>query len=493
MSVGLLDFFVLEASDYVDRLQRLVATDEAQGPDAATLLKLARGLRGSAVMARLTSFAAAASGVERGALLLHEGSIAWTPELASVISEASAELRALIPMARLWGESQDQRARSAGGRLNAVLDAAERRGKLMQSGAAAEAAADVPVAAPPNRAVSAFFDSVDRSAAAPDILSPTGAAASPTPVPLPSVRSASVSTPFGGVAAVSDTQLPIVPIASLAPNGSVDAVVFRAPNPAITFAQRFIADVSPLVGSLRARLAPLRQGATEEASADVVVAFRPVLLSLRDTAASYGYADVREFCNAMLAARAPLSADAAGALDTALTVVLQQNVAPQVRAQRLAELRRVAGAATPLSAGARSAPSSALGVLPMSRNRTPLGAARIGTPTPAVTPSVSRPTPAAPSGRELSSLLSQSLEKVQDLTATPLDLIAIPSPPMPPASIGPDGEPDVIPIDALLYRGPRALARARLIVGQLRVAGETHDPALVSELLDLVELAGSAS
>ena len=76
MSVGLLDFFVLEASDYVDRLQRLVATDEAQGPDAATLLKLARGLRGSAVMARLTSFAAAASGVERGALLLHEGSIA---------------------------------------------------------------------------------------------------------------------------------------------------------------------------------------------------------------------------------------------------------------------------------------------------------------------------------------------------------------------------------------------------------------------------------
>ncbi len=492
MSVGLLDFFVLEASDYVDRLQRLVATDEPQGPDAATLLKLARGLRGSAVMARLTSFADAASGVERGALLLHEGSIAWTPELASVISDASAELRALIPMARLWGESHDQRARSAGGRLSAVLDSAERHGKRMQSGAS-ETPVTEPVAEPPNRAVSAFFNSLDHGAAAPAVPSPMNAPRSPTPVAMPSARPASISTPFGGVAAMSETQSPVVPIASLAPNGSVDAIVFRAPSPSITFAQRFIADVAPLVGSLRARLAPLRQGATEEASADVVVAFRPVLLSLRDAAASYGYADVREFCNAMLTARAPLTAAAAGALDTALTVILQPDAAPQVRAQRLAELRRVAVAATPPSAGGRSAPSSPLGVLPMSRNRTPLGAARIGTPTPAVTPTVSRPTPAAPSGRELSSLLSQSLENVQELTATPLDLITVPSTPMPPASIGPDGEPDVIPIDALLYRGPRALSRARLIVGQLRVAGETHDSALVSELLDLVELAGSAS
>ena len=106
---------------------------------------------------------------------------------------------------------------------------------------------------------------------------------------------------------------------------------------------------------------------------------------------------------------------------------------------------------------------------------------------------MARPTPSAPSGRELNSLLSQSLESVNELTKTPLDLIAIPATPTPPARTAPDGAPDVVPIDTLLYRGPRALSRARHIIGQLRAAGDAHDPLLIGELFDLVELAGSAT
>ncbi len=495
MSVGLLDFFVLEASDYVDRLQRLVATDEPQGPDSATLLKLARGLRGSAVMARLTSFAEAASGVERGAQLLHEGRIAWTPKLATVVADAVMELRALIPMARLWGDTHDQRARSAGGKLSSVIDAVERHGALMQSGARATPL-DVPVVESPNRAVSAFFDSLDHGAAAQAVPSPMGSPVPPTPVAMRSAESASVPTPVRGMVAFSDMHMAIVPIASLAPVTGEDAVVFRAPNPAITFAQRFIADVSPLIGSLRARLAPLRQGALQDAkdaSADMVAAFRPVLLSLRDTATSYEQADVREFCDAILTSRAPLPAAAAGALDTALAVILQHDLAPHLRAQRLGELQRVALAATPLSTGAQTGYPSRPGVRYTPQHRPPVISALVAMPTPLVTPTVSRPTPTAPSGRELDSLLSQSLENVRELTATPLDLIAVPSTPRPLASTAPDGEPDVVPIDLLLYRGPRALSRARHIVGQLRTAGDAYEPALLSELLDLVELAGSTS
>ncbi len=492
MSVGLLDFFVLEASDYVDRLQRLVATDEPQGPDSATLLKLARGLRGSAVMARLNTFGDAASGLERGALLLHEGRIAWTPALATAVSDSILELRALIPMARLWGDSHDERARSAGGRLSAVLDAVQRHGELMQSGAL-PTPATVPVAEAPNRAVSAFFNSFDHGAVAPAVPSPMSSPVPPTPVAMRSAESATAPTPFRGVAVMSDTQMPIVPIASLAPDNGQAAVVFRAPNPAITFGQRFISDVSPLVGSLRARLAPLRQGAIQEASVDMVAAFRPVLLSLRDTAASYEHDDVRGFCDAVLQARAPLPAAAAGALDSALTVILQQDLAPHLRAQRLAELRRVALAATPLSSGAHSEPVSRPNVIFTPRNRTPVSATLVGEPTPLPVPSVARPTPAAPSGRELNSLLSQSLESVGELMKTPLNLIAIPATPTPPVNTAPDGEPDVVPIDVLLYHGPRALSRARHIVGQLRATGESHDPALIRELFDLVELAGSAS
>ncbi len=485
MSVGLLDFFVLEASDYIDRLQRLVASDDRQGPDSATLLKLTRGLRGSAVMARLGSFADAASGLERGARLLHEGRIAWTHGLAAAVTESITELRALVPMARLWGESHDLRARTAGGRLASVLDAVERHGELMQSG---RMPAPPNSPAEPNPAVAAFFDTIDHGANAPAVPSTMSSPVPPTPVAMRSAESALVRGPSRDSRASSDAHMPIVPIASLAPSNDLDAVVYRAPNPPVTFAQRFITDVTPLVASLRARLAPLRQGgATQEASADMMAAFRPVLVSLRDTAASYQHEDIRVFCDGVLTAQAPLPAPAAGALDNALTVILQQDLSSHLRAQRLAELRRVVFASTPLSTAASSEAASRPNGSFTPRNRTPVMATIIPTPT------TMRPTPPAPRGRELNSLLSSSLEKVRELDATPLDLIAITEGGAPPAANAPDGEPDVVPIDSLLYRGTRALSRARHVVGQLRSAGEPQDAALLSELLDLVELAGSAT
>jgi hypothetical protein len=225
----------------------------------------------------------------------------------------------------------------------------------------------------------------------------------------------------------------------------------------------------------------------QEAGADMVAAFRPVLVSLRDIASSYQHEDIRAFCDAVLTAQAPLPAPAAGALDSALTVILQQDLASHLRAQRLAELRRVVFASTPLSTGAQSEQASRPNGSFTPRNRTPVMTTIMPTPT------VARPTPPAPSGRELNSLLSSSLEKVRELDVTPLDLIAIPDLGAVATSTAPDGEPDVVPIDALLYRGPRALARARHIVGQLRSGGDAHDAALIQELFDLVELAGSAN
>jgi len=489
MTVGLLDFFVLEASDLVDRLQRVTTTDEPQGPAAAMLLKLARELRGSASMARLSSFAEAAAGLERCALLLHEGRIAWTPDLGTVVTDSVTELRLLIPMARLWGENHDQRARTAGDRLMAVLDDVERHGALMQSGAGVALAGVTPVGAP-NRAIAASLDSPPHGAAAPAVPPPMSSPVPPTPVAMRSVEFASATTPYSGMAAMSDAHMPIVPIASLASRSDVDAVVYRAPNPAISFAQRFIADISPLVGSLRARLAPLRNGAMQQASADMVAAFRPVLLSLRDTAASYEHADIHEFCDAVLTAQAPLPAAAAGAIDSALTVMMQQDLVVHVRAQKLAELRRVVFAATPLATAVQSEPFSRRNFSFTPHTHAPIIAAAVA---PLPVPTTSRPTPSAPSGRALSSLLSTSLEKVRELDATPLDLIPIPEPASPLSPTAPDGQPDVVPIDALLYRGSRALARARHIVGQLRTGSSAQDPALINELFDLVELAGSAS
>ena len=51
--VGFLDFFILEASDYVDQLDGLLDAGGVAGPDADGLQRVARALRGSATMAKL--------------------------------------------------------------------------------------------------------------------------------------------------------------------------------------------------------------------------------------------------------------------------------------------------------------------------------------------------------------------------------------------------------------------------------------------------------
>jgi len=60
--VGFLDFFILEASDYVEQLDGLLVVGGDRGPDADTLQRVARALRGSATMAKLTSFSEMAAG-----------------------------------------------------------------------------------------------------------------------------------------------------------------------------------------------------------------------------------------------------------------------------------------------------------------------------------------------------------------------------------------------------------------------------------------------
>lgn len=508
MSVGLLDFFVLEASDYVDRLARLVASPEPQGPDSAALLKLAGGLRGSAAMARLGSFAEATEGVERGARLLREGRIAWTPALQEAMVAAVADLRALVPMARMWGDGHDARARSAARALARTLDAIDHESARRQ-GTEPEIARQ-PAAVPTARDALRTPARADVTPVRPPVEAPMFASPAPvaavrrgplTPVPTPPINravpgrptppsTAGIPTPAAHFPGAPDAALPIVPILALAPDDASDAIVVRAPMPPVTAAERFAREVEPLVGSLRARLAPFRHGALHEAPADLVSAFKPVLASLRDIATGFGFDDVRDFCEAVLDASAPLPAAAAGALDAALALLAEGEDHGTHRAQKLANLRRVVVAATPLSAPAPT---------PARTRLTPLGgtAMRRGTPvatravTARPTPSVRRPTP---SGRQLSQLLGTSLEGLRDLEATPLDLSALPESPSRAPAIGtaPDGEPDIVPIDMLVYRGARALGRARHLVTQLRASATPADPALLAELFDLVELAGAS-
>ena len=109
---GFLDFFILEASEYVEQLDGLLARASATGSpvDAEALGRNARALRGSATMAKLKPFAELALSLERIGRGLREGAVAWSPALAGALVAAIDDLKILIRSVRTWSPADDQRS-----------------------------------------------------------------------------------------------------------------------------------------------------------------------------------------------------------------------------------------------------------------------------------------------------------------------------------------------------------------------------------------------
>jgi chemotaxis protein histidine kinase CheA len=124
----LLDFFTLEAGEYLTRLESLATLRSMQSADAAHFAAAARGLRGSATMAKATEFARLATGVERIASGVVQGAISWEPELQRSLVGAIEDLKLLVRSVRQWGAEQDTRVEQSLGRLARYAPArAERR------------------------------------------------------------------------------------------------------------------------------------------------------------------------------------------------------------------------------------------------------------------------------------------------------------------------------------------------------------------------------
>ncbi|HLA14164.1 MAG TPA: Hpt domain-containing protein, partial [Gemmatimonadaceae bacterium] len=113
----LLDFFILEAGDYLTRLETLVAKNGLQPSDAAQFVAAARGLRGSAAMARASGVSSLALTVERIASGVVQGATAWEPELQRALVGAVEDLKQMVHAARNWGVEQEARVGDALTRL----------------------------------------------------------------------------------------------------------------------------------------------------------------------------------------------------------------------------------------------------------------------------------------------------------------------------------------------------------------------------------------
>jgi hypothetical protein len=116
--LGIDDFFVLEASEYLDRLAVLAGSSTA--PNADELVRFTRALRGSALMANQQPIARAASGLEHLVRGFRDGKRTWDHDLTALCREAVDMLRTLVERARNWTPDDTARAE----RLALQLEAA---------------------------------------------------------------------------------------------------------------------------------------------------------------------------------------------------------------------------------------------------------------------------------------------------------------------------------------------------------------------------------
>lgn len=123
----LLDFFTLEAGEYLTRLESLATQGGMEKADATRFTAAARGLRGSATMAKASEFARLANSVERIGVGVVQGAVSWEPELQRSLVSAIEDLKLLVRSVRHWGPEQDARVEQGLGRLARYAPAREER------------------------------------------------------------------------------------------------------------------------------------------------------------------------------------------------------------------------------------------------------------------------------------------------------------------------------------------------------------------------------
>ena len=409
-SAGVVDFFALEASEYLERMDVLLASGGSGAPDAEPFVRNARALRGAATMARHAALADLASALEAVALALRDGSVQWTVVAADALVGAVDAFKRLLRRVREWSDAD---AASAAAR------ATELRG----------------------------------------LVATTAAPARPGT---------------------------IVPIGRLFYDDAGPHVVERNPHPAISADLRFRQAAVPLASTLR-RLIDEARHTTDSASRsaagqDLGAAIR----DLGELAESYDIRPVVNFARARERALGELEERALDVVDGAAQSLIESAGTAWARptppaATGVIEPPAPAPAPAPAPPPAPAAAPAAAVEPPTeapARETTP--AARPELPESAVTP-LSSPVVATPaSGQALVALLETSISGISQIgtAPSPLDGVHV------------DGAEEIVPVGSLLYRGRRALDRAREVRDALRAA-PTPDPILLAELYDLIDLAAS--
>jgi hypothetical protein len=107
--MGLTEFFAMEASDYLERLDALLSPPTM--PDANDFVRLTRALRGSALMARQSDIAAAAAAFEKFARAVKEHG-RWDEGTRQRAVAAVDDFKVLVRKVGSWTDAEARRARA---------------------------------------------------------------------------------------------------------------------------------------------------------------------------------------------------------------------------------------------------------------------------------------------------------------------------------------------------------------------------------------------
>jgi len=553
VTVGLLDFYILEASEYVDQLDTLVGAAVHAPPESTPFITAARALRGSSTMAKLLRMAELAGSVERVGRGLRDGSVRWTTETRAAVVAAIDDIRILLRSVRSWGAAEEQRAAARIAELRTFVPEGTVAPNTPISGAVSPtffasevegvaAALDAFVAAPMERraldeavgrvralrGISALKDLPPLADVADAIEQASRAYSADTRTLTATQRelydsSAHVlrraarelrtngrpdaSAPevrrFANAASALQQQARdeehVVPVSKLFFGDAGPHVVSRADRPPTTLDRRFRTEVASLAEHLR-RLVADASGATsavgrERVSHELGAALRVI----RWTIESFGYTDLARFFGAAAAERNLLEPVVLSSIDAAASLVASPNVALADLGPKLAELGRVNTVDRAIGAG--------LG--PLDPRRTPAspGAIAPGEPRAGHHPSAAPPsglagnlTPTASrSVRPTPIRGDAAVGRRTPLTPTGPELRQFLQSGIagfneldesPLAPPAPLDDATVVSIDELVYRGRAALARAIEVRDLMRLSGGNTDDAL-AELFDLLDLAAA--
>src|SRR5438034_1660011 len=133
--LGMTDFFALEAGEYLERLDAVLQPAEGTAPLADEFVRLARALRGSALMASQPAIARAAAGLESLARAIREGRRPWEPGVKQMAVRAVDDLKIFVRRVAAWTDADTAKAEALAlqleqmaGRPSAQVRAAEALG-----------------------------------------------------------------------------------------------------------------------------------------------------------------------------------------------------------------------------------------------------------------------------------------------------------------------------------------------------------------------------